>query len=316
MAQGRQQPIIGGLLILGVAVLLVAAHFTSDIHSPALFIYKASLQPITFIVLMAILIYAALTRKKLITITTVLACLINTPFLLPKFAFSEPEKLKTSTTQLIVATFSTLTRTKNVSDIITFVKSENPDLLCIQELSQEHRQLLLKQLDGHYSHQIANNNNQMTLSHYPLRTDDDMGHILVSKLNHPEWGQIEVINTHMPRPYLNIGLAGSWENLLKRLDNESRTLLCGDLNITPNNSLYDVLLYRYNLSDSLSSGYGFTFPSAQRRSALLGPLIRIDYIFTRGMRASNTRTLNASGLSDHRAVITHITLNESVNEEE
>jgi len=73
-----------------------------------------------------------------------------------------------------------------------------------------------------------------------------------------------------------------------------------------NNSLYDSLRYRYQLSDSLTSGYGFTYPNAQRRTAIFGPLVRIDYILTRGLVATETRTLDVSNLSDHRAVVTYL----------
>lgn len=314
MVQRQQQPIVRSLLIIGVAVLLVAAHFAPDIHSPALFVFKAVLQPISFIALTTLFIYAAYTRNKSITLVAAFACLINAPFLLPTITHTTSDITHARDNKLSVATFSTLTRTNTVNDIIKLVRSENPQLLCLQELSQSHRQYLLKQLGGHYAYHIENNNNQLTLSHYPLLPKEDLGHYLVSELDHPEWGKIEVINMHMPRPYLNAGLNGSWEKLLNQLNNQKKTLLCGDLNITPNNSLYDLLRYRYNFNDSLTSGYGFTYPNAQRRSALFGPLIRIDYIFTRGMSAHGTRTINASKLSDHRAIITNILLSKPDHE--
>jgi endonuclease/exonuclease/phosphatase family metal-dependent hydrolase len=315
MAQRQQQPVVSCLLISGIAVLLVVAtYFAPDLHSPALFVLKAGLQPITAMILATFVIFAAYTRNSLLSIATLLACLINAPFLLPKFSQITPNKPQSSDVEFTAATFSTLTRTNTVDDIIKFIKSENPHLLCLQELSPSHRQRLLKQLDGHYAYHIENNNNQLTLSHYPLLPDEDLGHYLVSILDHPAWGQIEVINTHMPRPYLSVGVEGSWEKLLKRLNSQRKTLLCGDLNTTPNNSLYDLLRFQYSLTDSLSSGYGFTFPNAQRKSALFGPLIRIDYIFIRGMSAHNTRTINASKLSDHRAIVTNIVLNDPGHE--
>lgn len=83
-------------------------------------------------------------------------------------------------------------------------------------------------------------------------------------------------------------------------------MLCGDLNTTPNNSLYDIISDQHGFQDSLKKGYGFTFPNAQRRSALFGPLIKIDYIFTRGLRTKDSRTINTSNLSDHRAVMTQV----------
>jgi endonuclease/exonuclease/phosphatase (EEP) superfamily protein YafD len=306
MAQRQQQPIISSLLILGVATLIVVVNLASDLNSPTLFLLKAVSQPITVILLIALAAYTAYARMKLVALTAVLAALINAPFLLPNYSLSTASGSQQSNDKLIATTFSTLGRTKNIDDIIGFVKSRNPDLLCLQELSQVDRQVLYERLADHYAYRLENNNNQLTLSHFPLTLDDDVGHYLVGTLRHPKWGEIEVINAHMPRPYLNFGLSKSWQKLLRHLDSHSTTLLCGDLNITPNNSLYDSLRYRYSLNDSLKSGYGFTYPNAERRSAIFGPLIRIDYIFTRGMNANKTLTLNLSNLSDHRAVITQL----------
>ncbi|MFT6032313.1 MAG: endonuclease/exonuclease/phosphatase (EEP) superfamily protein YafD [Arenicella sp.] len=310
MAQRQQQPIASCLLIVGSALLLVSANFASDLHSPVLFIFKALLQPITALTLVAFFIYAVWIKKALVSIATLFATLINLFFLLPNFSLATAEVSLQSHTELTVATFSTMTRTKNITDIIALIDSKNPDLLCIQELSKNHREILFERLDGHYPYLVENNSNQLTLSRFPLAPKNNLGHHHSSILRHPKWGDINIINAHMPRPYLSIKLADSWKKLFKLLEGESTIILCGDLNITPNNSLYNLLRYQYGLSDSQTSGYGFTYPSNTRRSAIFGPLIRIDYILTRGMKSSKTKTFSASNLSDHRAVITHISLDQ------
>jgi len=241
------------------------------------------------------------------------ACLIQVPFLMPNIepetGWNSPQGLPKGATPFSVATFSTLTRTQNITDILTFIKSENPDLLCLQEVSKTDQASLLAKLNGNYPYTATSNNNQVTLSRYKLERGDYSGHSQTNLLLHPEWGQINIINVHMPRPYLRDTLFASWKQLFKQLEAYPKTILCGDLNITPNNTLYDVLRYDYHLNDALTAGYGFTFPNAQRRSSLFGPLIRIDYILSRGLSAKNTRTINASELSDHRAVLTELTLN-------
>jgi len=310
MAQRPQQPIISSLLIAGLALLLVATHLAPDMRSPSLFLFKAGLQPITALILLASLLFCLWSRRKMTVISVVFACLINIPFLMPTLAQKTNFNVPTNAQPLSVATFSTLTRTQNTSDIVKFIKSEQPDLLCLQEVSQIDRALLLNKLAGYYQHHIESNNNQLTLSHYPLKLVDGSGYSQANVLNHPEWGDIHVINVHMPKPYLSNQLASDWKKLFKLIDLNAKTVLCGDFNITPNNSLYDVLNYDYGFIDSLDSGYGFTFPNSQRKLSLLGPFIRIDYIFTKQLHARNTRTVTASNLSDHRAVITELTLNQ------
>jgi len=311
MASRQQQPLIPSIAIVGISLSIVTMYFASDLHSSALFIIKATLQPISVLILLAFLCFSVYSKNKWIIASTIFACLVNTPFLLPNLESASQKEKSEGAPVLTVATFSTLTRTENTGDIVAFIESNNPDLLCLQEVSEPHRVLLLNKLKGAYPYHIQNNNNQFTLSRYQLDLNDNAGLYQKSTLHHPRWGPLNVVNTHMPRPYLSLGISNGWGKLLNAIDNDANMILCGDLNITPNNTHYDLLRYRYNLNDSHTSGYGFTYPYAQRRSALLGPMIRIDYILTRGMNSFDTHTVDVSKFSDHRAVITHLTLDES-----
>ena len=306
MGQRQQQPIIGGLIIVGVSTILALSHFASDLHSPLLFIFKAALQAITVVTLLCFSIYSAWTKQKLLIATLCYALIVNLIFIAPNFRFKEITPHEHSGNSITVATFSTLTRTNNVADIVDFATSETPDLLCLQEVAQEDRELVVEQLNELYPHKVQNTNNQLTLSRFPLNAIKDSGYYQASLLSHPLFGQLQVVNTHMHRPYLSNGVAESWQEFLRFIDGDSTIIICGDLNITPNNSLYDLLIYRYGLNDSLVNGYGFTYPNAQRKSAVLGPLIRIDYILSRPLIPLHTRTINASNLSDHRAVISEL----------
>ncbi len=301
---------------MGFGALMCSMNFASDIQMPTLFLFKALLQPITFVGLVISILCATMFRSKTMMAAVIVSLTINVPFLLPNISkSSEPQKTKDSVHSISVATFSTLTRTDNISDIADFITSENPDVFCLQEVSAQHRQRLLNNLNGHYAHSIENNNNQLTLSHYPIKVVKDEGQFIALQLIEDRLGAIEIVNAHMPRPYRSTGIDSVWSSLFEHLDIAKRTILCGDLNITPNNTLYDVLRFKHGLQDSILSGYGFTYPNAQRRSALFGPLIRIDYILTRGFTALETRTINASPLSDHRAVITHLTSKQSATNE-
>ena len=313
MAQRQQPPLVSNLVILGIALLLAASHFTSDLHSPLLFLLKAALPIVTIALLVLITMFALFKRQKSVFITVFFAAIINVPFLLPKHTSSSQPAITASPkdTSMIAATFSTLTRTQNISDIVALTNTHQPALLCLQEVAQNDRKKLRQQLNKDYPFWQENGNNQVIVSLYPLRIDNDIGHFQSAILEHPSWGEVTVINTHMPRPYLNKQRHPSWGKLFKEIESAKKMILCGDLNITPNNSLYDVLRYQHGLNDSLTSGYGLTFPNAQRRSALLGPLIRIDYILTRGIVATNTKTVNASNLSDHRAVISKLVIDKS-----
>lgn len=308
MVQGQQQPIISCVIFVCLSTGLALSHFANDLYSPLMFIFKAGLQPLTFIVLALMICYSLKTKQKWLIGASLYAVVVNAIFIMPNWVASQNTSVSKKEDILRVATFSALTRTNNIPDIINFAASESPDLLCLQEVSLTDRAPLLQQLNKLYPYQIQNDNNQITLSRFPLNTIEDAGYYQSSQLEHPKLGNLNIVNTHMPRPYLSKGLADDWVRFLNYIDGDSTIIICGDLNITPSNSLYDLLTNRYKLSDSFINGYGFTYPNAQRRSALLGPLIRIDYVLTRNFFSLETRTINASKLSDHRAVVTELVL--------
>lgn len=315
MAQRRNQPLVSAVVLVAIAMALAASNYASDLYSPWLFIFKALLQPITLVVLILITIFVGIRRYKSHLVAMLIAWLINVPFLLPVLFSEKVVSAQDESVAISAASFSTLTRTENVNDILQFIKADNPGILCLQEVSNQHRQQLTRELGGHYRYIIENNNNQITFSHFPIQAIDDQGHYQIGKITHPKLGTFEVINAHMPRPYLSAKMNTHWESLISRLAVPKRVILCGDLNITPNNSLYDLLRFKLDMRDSLTSGYGFTYPNAQRRSAIFGPLVRIDYILSRGFLGYNTRTVNVSALSDHRAVITQLIRDEGFEHE-
>jgi len=286
MAERRQQSIVPAIIVLLMGMLLFSVNFTSDVN----------------MILLVILL-----RGKWLTICAALVIVLNVLFILPNLEGYPP--VSTHVTELKVGTLSTLTRTSNVNDIISFLSREDLDLLCLQEVSKMDQISLRTLVEPRYQNIISNANNQVTLSRFPLRVLEDAGPYLVLGMTHPNWGEVEVVNVHLPRPYLSNHLAPIWQRFFSSIDHAKPTILCGDFNVTPNNSLYEVLRFQYQFEDALKEGYGFTFPNAQRRIAVFGPLIRIDYLFLRGLNAHKTRTVNASSLSDHRAVVSTIHLN-------
>ena len=110
----------------------------------------------------------------------------------------------------------------------------------------------------------------------------------------------------MPRQYRQQETYPAWQELLNTLNSikSNQSVLCGDLNLTPYNTMYDIITHKHGYKDAVSRGYGFTFPNAQRRISIFGVLIKLDYLLASNLIAYNTRNVNASELSDHRALIT------------
>lgn len=309
MAPRRKQPLISFTLMITVGVLLCSLHFTSDLHSPLLFLIKAGLPHITVVTTLLFCLFAAVRRHWLTYSAIGLVCILNIPLLLP--AMTANQELNNSN-GFSIATFSAMTRTRNTADVISFLDTYKPDVMCIQELVKADRNEIVESSKVNYPFSKQNNSNQLTLSKYPLTTISDRGHYQTTGLRHPSFGNLKLVNVHLPRPYQDNNSHDVWKDLIDEIKEDTPTILCGDFNITPNNSLYDVLTYQMNFEDSLTTGYGFTFPNAQRRSALFGVWLRIDYIFSRYLRILETKTLNISDLSDHRAVLSYFS-NEKPN---
>ncbi len=308
MASRSEQPIISSTIILLASILLLVLRTASDLHSPLLFLLKAGVFYLSTFALIASVALVIWRRSWLSGITLIIALAIHFPFLLPTLGADHKildSKLTTNSTHLSVATFSAMTRTQNTDDILRFIKSRQPEIFCIQEVPEPDRRFLLEQLDGYYPYWKQNQNNQITLSKYPLSLLEDVGQYQAMTLSHPLLGDIQLVNVHMPRPYRTQNVSQTWQDFLALVEERSASILCGDFNITPDNTLYDVLTQRLEFSDALTRGYGFTYPNSQRKSAIFGPLIRIDYLFSRDLRASQTETINISNLSDHRAVLSY-----------
>lgn len=305
MASRQQQPIIASLIILGIPFLLVALRFASDLHTPLLFLLKAALWPMMLCALFIGLACALWKRTRLTSWCAVVAGLLLLPFLMPNINLANNTTADHAQgTEINVATFSAMTRSHNSHDIQNFIKQHNPDILCLQEIASNDLSKLLTHLDGHYAYHQSSKGNLSVFSHYPLiaQQSDAYQTLTISPPNH---ANITLFNVHMSRPYRQTqGLAWDWLALLEDIDQEDNTILCGDFNFTPNNTLYDMITGHYGYTDALNQGYGFTYPNANRRSAVLGPLIRIDYLFSSKLRPSNTQTIDVSRLSDHRAVLT------------
>ncbi|MBL4672818.1 MAG: endonuclease/exonuclease/phosphatase family protein [Arenicella sp.] len=304
MASRQQQPIIRGLLILGISALLIILRFTSDLHTPLIFLIKAVFMPITVGYLAVVVTVALWYRKRATSIACILSLIALLPFIGPNITLSSSASLSANST-LRIATFSAMTRTQNTVDIKKFIQRYDPDILCLQEIDTGDIHKLVDQLDNHYDYQQTNSANLTIFSHPPISVRSDAAAYQHVVIDAGLLGKIDLFNVHMTRPYrTQAAMDENWKNLLQQIDRETATLLCGDFNFSPYNSLYDSIVYHYGYTDALQIGYGFTYPNAQRRSALFGPLIRIDYLFSKKLTPSRTETLNVSNLSDHRAVMT------------
>ena len=318
--------------IAGISMLYFSAQ--NDIYSPLLFLYKAAFFPLSLVFLVTVWLLAFLvtktfkinTYRKWPMCVALLVTLLFVPHLLPNWQQSVQFSEAANQQGFSVATFSAMTRSRNAKDIINFVQKYQPQVLCLQEINADDMPRILNL----YPYQSRHGKSglvilsQFPLSHfseeYSLNEQDDKPAINSSIKNAvqsielvlPNQSKARVLNVHMPRQYRQGGnLTKTIESIRWHTDTEMPIVLCGDFNLTPQHTIYSHLTNQLGLSDAQLSQtweYGFTFPNGNRNLARFGTWLRIDYLFSRGFFHGNTKVINVSNLSDHRAVLSKFLL--------
>lgn len=285
-----------------LSVVLLQTSFSSDLASGAKFLLKTSYFHTSIILLLILSINSIVASNTLNFAGLGIGLLCLLPLNLSQLG--RGEKVDASPAQtLSVASFSAMTRTRNGADIVAWLNQEDFDLVCLQEVLPVD---LSDLPDSYYSTKTLQQP-LVTLSKIPLRIITSNSHYQLTELIFPPH-RIVVANVHLPRQYRSsIEAQAVYQQLQQALAaaNSEALILCGDFNMTPYNSLYAILKDQWYLRDShidAGRGLGLTFPSGNRRLALFGPQIRIDYIFSRGLLALNSRTRNVSPASDHLAI--------------
>ena len=222
-----------------------------------------------------------------------------------------------SAIQLRVLSYNTWSKNTADERIAEVVIEADPDIVLLQEITDEVFERLLVRLREHVSPLHAVHDGELlqaVVSRHPLERRPSMRHKGQAQnvvVRSPA-GPISVYNVHPLR-------AGGWRkrygqvtDLLEQeiLLESGPVLVGGDFNVTPQSQMY-LLLSRHlrNAHDEAGSGLGFTFPTSARtfRGIPLVPLVRIDHIFVSGhFLALGAGTIEDAGGSDHRPVFAEL----------
>ncbi len=291
---------------------MIAISLSNDLSSPTLFIIKSLSFQVSVILIASCIV--CIYKQTTLTIKLVLAlsCFILCINVISALPYIQPNKQdnKSITNNILVGTFSAMTRTRNAEDIKKLVLDYKPDILCLQEVLKED----IISIGARYPYSLNEHNATFaTFSHYRLEHISTNSTLQFSKVYIDAHKPTILINAHMPRQYLTKNYFEiAWKHIFKILTEtypENKAILCGDLNMTPYHSMYSIALNTLNLQDNhkeSGKGFGFTFPSSNRKTSLFGTQIRIDYILSRGYSSSATYSAFISKLSDHKAVFTHL----------
>jgi vancomycin resistance protein VanJ len=236
-----------------------------------------------------------------------------------------------------ILTYNIHSETLRLDPIIALIRDADPDVVAMQELSQEAADRFDKDLASQYPyrklHAFAGNAviGQGILSKHPILDDEYWrNENLPEKLGHQRVSldakgmRVTLYNAHPVHPIFKGGhffftelRAQEIDSVLDRANRDIGPLIIvGDFNMTDQSSDYQRITARY--ADSYREvgwGLGLTFPDFSSVNAVPGPLrslpipplVRLDYIFhNNAIRALDAKVWGSSGGSDHRPVFARL----------
>lgn len=237
-----------------------------------------------------------------------------------------------------IATYNIALRTGSATAYAAQIKAWNPDIVCLQEARRSYPpqragespvgEMIAARFPGWH---LESAGDVLTMSRFPISESrvfllraGSTRRILALTVQTPA-GALRVLNTHISTSFSgqkkHFGLPAELadvsanaraaaqarleqvEPLTVALNADVKTplVLCGDFNTPPRGLFYRRL--NAHLNDGFAgagNGLGLSFPSRF-------PLLRIDYIWTRGAHAVAVR-VDKAGASDHRMVIADVQL--------
>lgn len=274
--------------------------------------------PWLFMALAPALIVALLARRPwLVRLVLLLGLIFGVrywPLLTPRLPPLRAEAVDAA--ELRVMTFNVNYANRDAVAIAELIRAEAPDVIAMQELSEELAVLLRAELAGDYPYILVENRRGLTglISRYPLTEQP-----VPSALRHTQRAMVETPSGPVSIWSVHLATALSqhgWERqkemasaVAQEVGRETGPLIVlGDLNTTDQTENYRLIADRLrDVHWSAGRGFGFTFPDMRRYvddSPPLGPVVRIDHIFASGHFAlQETHVAPSAYGSDHRPVI-------------
>lgn len=281
--------------------------------------------PWLFMGLVPALIVALLEHRRWLGVATLVALLLF--FGRYSYLFTpRPQSVSAETNagQLKVMTFNVHYSNRNAEDIANLIRAEKPDIIALQEVTDELAAPLLRELDSDYPYSRVESSYQrapVLISRYPLESQPKPSAAWRSQraIVMTPSGQITIWNIH-PKPAVKpSGWKIQTETIaavvatLTKVD--SPTIVLGDFNATNQAENYGLIAkHLTEVHRAVGQGFGFTFPEpdvvqllipwSTPASHMISPIIRIDHIFVSDHFVPQETYVIPHGFgSDHRPVV-------------
>jgi vancomycin resistance protein VanJ len=241
---------------------------------------------------------------------------------LPKFAPSNGAK------SLRVMTWNVRYDNPQPQSIAAVIKSQQPDIVAIQELVGSTASVLQQSLSQDFPYQLIPANFEFGIfSKYPLKSsqpaalDPSVSRFLEVRISVGD-REVELIDVHLPIPTLTTKKLGFvpipvdyntdrqatiYPLLLDRIEKIDKPfLVVGDFNTSDRDRYYRLLNRSMNNAfQKVGWGFGFTFPL---KSPVAIPLVRIDHIFYSSQWQAQSAWTDRGIGSDHQYLVANLQL--------
>jgi vancomycin resistance protein VanJ len=274
--------------------------------------------PWLLMALVPALVVALLARRSWLLYAVLLLGLVFVgrywPVLIPRLSLV---RAGSSASELRLMTFNVNYANRNAPGIASLVRAESPDIIALQEVTDELAVLLQAELASEYPYFLFDNSTGLTLgliSRYPLTVQSMPPTTWRAQCATAEMpgGAVTVWNLHPPPAVLQRGWAAQRETLAavaRELEREAGPLVVlGDFNTTYQTDNYRLISSQLTeVHWGAGRGFGFTFPDTRRYVRELPPLrpmVRIDHVFvSEHFTPQETHVVPAGHGSDHRPVV-------------
>jgi len=280
--------------------------------------------PWLFMALLPALTIALLRKRRRLTGLLLLLIAVFGIQYWPLFIPTLPRaSAEAATTELRVMTFNVHYANRRSQDIAHLIRTENPDVVALQEVTGGLARLLRPELVSDYPYFLVDNHGgfpRALLSRYPLLVDPsspDVPQAQPATLVTPA-GNVLIWNVHPPPA---VGRRG-WEaqryilaGVANAVSGEDRPLIVlGDFNTTPQAENFGLIANQLtDVHQAAGRGFGFTFPEPAalavlpwylQPARLLTPVVRIDHILVNDRFTPLESYVAPIGYgSDHRPVV-------------
>ena len=235
-----------------------------------------------------------------------------------------------TSTSFPLVTFNQLVYSTNMDTQLAAIRAQHADVVALQELAPPVAEAMQRDLKTIYPHQILSPSNSVAgvglLSRYPLEPAEGMDGA------QGQWAILRVAGQKITVANVHLHFSGISRIRSQRFgslsyfcmyDTSGRLhqanalrqaarkvggglIMMGNFNTGDREPGYAVLASElHDAFGETGSGFGFTFPNHKRMGPITipFPLVRIDYVWTRGSVAPVATHVNCDGGSDHCMVV-------------